>query len=172
MSASLNTDRLHGALWGLFAGDALAMPVHWYYDLSRLRQDFGEIKGYTAPKEKLRGSILSLSSTSGGGRGGFEGNIIGDVINHGKRKFWVRGADFFYHCTLQKGENTLEGQIARLAIRSLAGTNGLFSPKKFVSEFITFMTTPGSHNDTSVGNAAFFRGTHCRDLTPWWGTCL
>ena len=24
-------DRLRGALWGLFAGDALASPTHWYY---------------------------------------------------------------------------------------------------------------------------------------------
>jgi len=26
-------DRLAGALWGLYAGDAIAMPVHWYYDV-------------------------------------------------------------------------------------------------------------------------------------------
>jgi ADP-ribosylglycohydrolase len=24
-------DRVKGALWGLFIGDALAMPSHWYY---------------------------------------------------------------------------------------------------------------------------------------------
>ena len=23
-------DRMRGALWGMFVGDALAMPVHWY----------------------------------------------------------------------------------------------------------------------------------------------
>lgn len=23
------TDRLRGALWGIFIGDALAMPAHW-----------------------------------------------------------------------------------------------------------------------------------------------
>ena len=27
-------ERLRGALWGMFVGDALAMPVHWYYDLA------------------------------------------------------------------------------------------------------------------------------------------
>ena len=26
-------DRLRGALWGLFAGDAVASPTHWYYCL-------------------------------------------------------------------------------------------------------------------------------------------
>jgi hypothetical protein len=24
-------DRMRGALWGMHIGDALAMPVHWYY---------------------------------------------------------------------------------------------------------------------------------------------
>jgi hypothetical protein len=62
------------------------LPPHFRH--SQLRTDFGSLKGYAAPKEKLRGSILSLSSTSGGGRGSFDGNIIGDVINHGKRKYW------------------------------------------------------------------------------------
>mmetsp|Transcript_17188 Transcript_17188/g.44787 ORF Transcript_17188/g.44787 Transcript_17188/m.44787 type:complete len:375 (-) Transcript_17188:261-1385(-) len=141
-------DRFCGALWGLFAGDALAMPAHWYYDLGRLGRDFGKIEGYVTPKEKLPGSILSLSSTSGGGRGGFDGQLIGDVINHGKRKYWGRGLNYFYHCTLQKGENTLEGQIARLAMRSLAQSGGTFVAKPFVSDFVSFMTTPGSHNDT------------------------
>ena len=38
--------RLSGALWGLFVGDALAMPVHWYYDLAQFREDFGYIRDY------------------------------------------------------------------------------------------------------------------------------
>lgn len=25
-------DRLRGCLWGIMVGDALSMPVHWYYD--------------------------------------------------------------------------------------------------------------------------------------------
>ena len=31
--------------------DALAMPVHWYYDVGRLRRDFGQITDYCAPKQ-------------------------------------------------------------------------------------------------------------------------
>ena len=26
-------DKIAGSLWALFIGDALAMPVHWYYDI-------------------------------------------------------------------------------------------------------------------------------------------
>jgi len=32
-----------------------------------------------------------LSNTGGGGRGGDVGEIIGTVINHGKKKYWGRG---------------------------------------------------------------------------------
>jgi len=67
-------------------------------------QDFPKgIRGYEKPKLHLPGSILSLSSTGGGGRGSDQGSIIGDVINHGKRPYWKRGANYHYHCTLAKG---------------------------------------------------------------------
>lgn len=113
------------------------LPLVWslqYYDTRRIFIDFGPtgINGYRAPKEKLRGSILSLSSTGGGGRGSAEGHIVGDVINHGKRKYWGRGLDFFYHNCLRQGENTLEGQLARVALRSLAKT-GAFQVDAFLA---------------------------------------
>ena len=39
--------RLENALWGLFIADALAMPVHWYYNLDNLERDFpGGVRGY------------------------------------------------------------------------------------------------------------------------------
>lgn len=35
-------DRIRGALWGLFAGDALASPTHWYYGgQPQVRGDYG-----------------------------------------------------------------------------------------------------------------------------------
>lgn len=52
---------------------------------------------------------MNLSSTGGGGRGNDKGEIIGSVINHGKKKYWGRGLNFHYHIGLQAGENTLEG---------------------------------------------------------------
>jgi ADP-ribosylglycohydrolase len=41
-------DCWRGALWGLFVGDALAMPVHGYYDVAALRRDFGVVRDFQA----------------------------------------------------------------------------------------------------------------------------
>ena len=148
-------DRVRASLWGLYIGDALAMPTHWYYDQGHLRRTFGQIKGYVAPMDKLPGSIMSLSNTGarrrsparisttllvhlvpcpsphstcltskvvyrahsqtgGGGRGGFQGSIVGDVILKGKKQYWDRGGNWFYHRGMSAGENTLEGVRARV----------------------------------------------------------
>ncbi len=44
-------DRIAGAVLGLFIGDALGVGPHWYYDLDKLHEDYGEyITDYSAPK--------------------------------------------------------------------------------------------------------------------------
>ena len=35
------SSRIKGALWAMYIGDSLAMPVHWYYDRSKIFKDFG-----------------------------------------------------------------------------------------------------------------------------------
>lgn len=72
------------------------MPVHWYYNPRDITKDFGEIRGYNAPKERHPSSIMSVSNTGGHGRGGQSGRIVGDVINHGKHKFWGKSS-VHYH---------------------------------------------------------------------------
>ena len=43
-------DRLRGAVWGQFVGDAVALGTHWIYDLSELSAKFpGGIFGFEAP---------------------------------------------------------------------------------------------------------------------------
>lgn len=43
-------DRLRGAVWGQFVGDAAALGTHWIYDLSKLSARFpGGIFGFEAP---------------------------------------------------------------------------------------------------------------------------
>lgn len=49
------------------------------------------------------------------------------------------------------GEGTLEAQLVRLQLRSMVETDGLFDFDNFLQKYITFMTTPGSHNDTYAG---------------------
>jgi len=143
-------DRVRASLWGLYIGDALAMPTHWYYDQGHLRRTFGQIKGYVAPMDKLPGSIMSLSNTGGGGRGGFQGSIVGDVILKGKKQYWERGGNWFYHRGMSAGENTLEGVITRLITKVIVD-KGTYDHDEIHSRYMHLMTTKGSHNDTYAG---------------------
>ncbi len=53
---------------------------------------------------------------------------------------------------MQAGENTLDTMIARLLIRSLT-TEKTLDVEKYLDDYIDFMTTEGSHNDTYAGTA-------------------
>jgi ADP-ribosylglycohydrolase len=45
-------DRLRGAIWGQFVGDAAALGTHWIYDLEELRSRFpGGVTGFEIPAE-------------------------------------------------------------------------------------------------------------------------
>ena len=88
MGQTFHHDRLRGALWGMFVGDALAMPAHWYYDVAALRRDFATVRGHQAPHEVHPDSIMSSSSTGAAGRGPQEGNVVGNIILHGKKHLW------------------------------------------------------------------------------------
>lgn len=47
----------------MFVGDAVAMPVHWYYDVPAIKRDFdGWISKYERPKNKHPTSILRVSN--------------------------------------------------------------------------------------------------------------
>ncbi|GBF98933.1 hypothetical protein Rsub_11725 [Raphidocelis subcapitata] len=140
-------DRVRGALWGVFIADALSMPVHWYYNPGDIKRDFGRVTDYRAPKERHPSSIMSLSNTGGHGRGDQKGRIIGDVINHGKHEFWGR-PNVHYHQGMAAGENTLNALCTRVVVRGIAADGGRYAPSTFLRDYVAFMTTPGSHNDT------------------------
>jgi ADP-ribosylglycohydrolase len=45
-------DRLRGAIWGQFVGDAAALGTHWIYDLDELQRLYPDgLHGFEAPKE-------------------------------------------------------------------------------------------------------------------------
>ena len=97
-------DRKRGSLLGMFIGDALAMPVHWYYDTRALQRDYGEITSYLKPRNPHPDSILWRSSFS---------PMAGVVdILHDQRQYWGT-KDIHYHQFLQAGENTLNVKLAR-----------------------------------------------------------
>ena len=139
-------DRMRGALWGFFIGDALAMPVHWYYNIAALWQDFGDIRDYQAPKAHHPNSIMALANTSKAGRGTQEGDIVGSVILKGKKQHWGQ-ANRHYHQGMQAGDNTLNLLCARVLLRSL-NTVGHYDSADFLREYVSFMTEPDRHNDT------------------------
>jgi ADP-ribosyl-[dinitrogen reductase] hydrolase len=150
------SDRAKAAYIGMMCGDSLSMPVHWYYSPSDITRDFGRITDFQAPKERHPSSIMQLSNTGGAGRGGQQGSIIGDVINHGKKQFWGK-PNMHYHQGMKAGENTLNAIVARLLVRTLIENegkgigvfdDGTEQPASFLSAYVKFMTTPGSHNDT------------------------
>ena len=172
--------KIKAALYGMYIGDALAMPVHWYYDTSRIRKDFGKagIQKYEAPVKHFPGSIMNLSNTGGGGRGSDKDSIVGEVILHGKKKFWLRGGSYHYHHGMSAGENTLDTLIARLMLKTIlsmeSGNRNIKSlyddPKNtnkskktkinkneftesFLDDYIKFMTTPDTHNDVYAATA-------------------
>jgi hypothetical protein len=168
-------NRLRGALWGFFAGDALASPTHWFY--GGRRQVIGEygqpITDYTQPNRHLGGSILNKSDPNGGGRTkaaskNSDVSIIGDVINHGKLPYWAPTESFHYHATLHKGENTLEVSIARVLMTSIVATGGRFDSEHFRTAYVAFMQRPGSHNDTyaSTCHRMFFANLVFRRPPP------
>lgn len=76
-------ERLQGAMWGIFIGDALAMPVHWYYDTLALKYE-------NAPEEGL------IANTMCGGDNCGRGTVLGALLGarNGMRCWpdrWVEG---------------------------------------------------------------------------------
>ena len=138
-------DRVRGALFGTFVADALSMPVHWYYDTRQLAADYGFVTDYLAPQARHAGSIMGKSSTGGHGRGGQSGDIIGRVINHGKRDLWLRPS-VHYHVGMRAGENTLNAGVARVAMGSVVdlyaagGDVAQFDPAVFLDRYGVFVT--------------------------------
>jgi ADP-ribosylglycohydrolase len=130
----------------MFVGDALAMPVHWYYDVAALQRDFGTIRDYQAPKDFHPNSILSLASTARAGRGSQEGEVVGGVILKGKKPYWGR-PNTHYHRGMQPGDNTLNLLCVRVLIRAMNAA-GRYDPAVFLRDYVAFMTAPDSHNDT------------------------
>jgi ADP-ribosylglycohydrolase len=130
----------------MFVGDALAMPAHWYYDVAALMRDFGTLRDYQAPPDYHPSSIMSLASTAGAGRGSQTGDVVGHVILHGKKHLWGK-PNRHYHHGLRSGDNTLNLLCVRVLLRTMIAS-GRYQSDEFLRQYIAFMTTPGTHNDT------------------------
>ncbi len=127
-------------LLGALAADAVAMPVHWYYDRAALARDYGQISTYLAPKNPHADSILWRSSYTAL-------NERGDIL-HDQARYWgQRGVH--YHQFLAAGENTLNYQLAARLHEQILSL-GHYDADAWLDLYIDFMLTPGRHRDTYV----------------------
>jgi ADP-ribosylglycohydrolase len=139
-SPSMPIHVFHNAYLGSLVADAVAMPVHWYYDREALRAEYGIITGYLAPKNPHTGSILWRSHHTAP-------NEKGEIL-HDQAVYWGQRG-IHYHQFLKAGENTLNFQLARELVL-LCERTGAYNPDAWLDRYIEFMRTPGSHRDTYV----------------------
>lgn len=140
MTHETRTAKRKGVALGSFIGDALAMPVHWYYDRTAMFRDYGEVRDFAAPRHPHSGSILWRSVYKAL-------NERGEIL-HDQARYWgQRGVH--YHRNLKAGENTLNLQLALRLARVLQAF-GDYDRDAYLSVYIQFMTTRGSHNDTYI----------------------
>ncbi len=133
-------DHLRNLAWGSFIGDALAMPVHWYYDRTALHRDYGIVRDYMAPRNPHADSILWRSEYT-------PLNERGDILREQAQYWGQRG--IHYHQFLHAGENTLNLQLAKVLIESIVARGG-YDADDYLRRYIEFMLTPGRHRDTYV----------------------
>jgi len=127
-------------LYGLCIGDALAMPVHWYYNRLALQNDYGLITDYLTPRNPHPDSILWRSA--------YQATSSKGEILHDQAQYWGKRG-IHYHQFLKAGENTLNIKICHLLIESLNQNEG-YDETDFLNRYINFMTTPYNHQDTYI----------------------
>ena len=134
------TNSAVSAFLGALVADAVAMPVHWYYDRDALDRDYGPVGGYLAPRNPHPDSILWRSSY-------VPPNDKGDILRE-QAAFWGRRG-VHYHQFLQAGENTLNSQLA-VELAAMIREEGGYDPARWLDRYIAFMLEPGRHRDTYV----------------------
>jgi len=134
-------DRLYGAWWGAFIGDAIAAPTHGYSSVKLLGADYGTINSMVAPKSIHPQSVLfSLPRP--------ELPPEFDYIGEKRRELWSRHGTH-PHYGFQAGENTLPLFLA-LHLTASMMPSGKFDIDAWMSRYQAVMTSPEGHNDTFI----------------------
>ena len=157
MNVHNRQQREQGALYGAAIGDALAMPVHWYYDRVALARDYGVVDRYLEPRNPHPDSILWRSQYHALNKKG--------EIRHNQATWWGQKG-IHYHQFLKAGDNTLTWQLANELMVSLKECCG-YQRDDYLHRYIRFLTTPGMHQDTYLEEChrGFF-ANYARDLPP------
>jgi ADP-ribosylglycohydrolase len=133
-------DAAFGGFVGSLVADALAMPVHWYYDQRAIDRDHGSLEGYAAPRNPHPDSILWRSNWPAP-------SAKLDIL-HDQRQYWGRRG-VHYHQFLAAGENTLNFRLAA-ELHGFLRRNRDYDPERWLDRYVAFMTEPGRHRDTYV----------------------
>lgn len=133
---------------GALAADAVAMPVHWYYDTQALDADYGQLEGYVAPKSPHCDSILWRSRY-------IPRNAKGNIL-HEQARFWGQRG-IHYHQFLKAGENTINYKLGK-ELYQLVTDQGRYDASAWLERYINRMLEPDWHEDTYLEeyHRAFF----------------
>jgi len=141
-------DNLYLGFLGSLVGDAVAMPVHWYYNTLALDRDYGAIDRYLAPRNPHPDSILWRSHYQ-------PLNKKGDIL-HEQARYWGQKG-IHYHQFLVAGENTLNLKLARELFQWITDRKN-YDPSAWLEHYIACMRNSHWHRDTYVEeyHRAFF----------------
>ncbi len=144
------TDPATVAFFGSLAADAVAMPVHWYYDTAALDRDYPSLVAaaddepsgspYLATHNPHSGSILWRSQWT-------PPSPSYDILREQARFWGQRGVH--YHQFLAAGENTLNFRLAAELFDQVR-RNRAYDPEKWLARYVSLMLEPGWHRDTYV----------------------
>lgn len=150
MAPPTTEDRVAGALYAMMAGDAIAVPLHWYYTrekrdedrakyyndtLDRLYQINPEIREKHPDSGKYFKVVSQLFVKSNDLNAKF--GAVEELISKEHRPMWDI-ENVHYHATLDKGENTRTTELAKLLCQSLVELNGEYSAEHYVDLYIDF----------------------------------
>lgn len=161
--------RITNALWGLFIGDSLSMPVHWYYNRRNIEREFdGGITGYESPRHPHPESFMVGMEYKPDVRRADELHRPYDILQNHSRFYSTSYSElaidrteregehgnavaaleerYHYHHGLSAGDNTLGAQLVRVLLRSIVERE-TYDPEHFITRFVEHLTTPGSNRD-------------------------
>ncbi|MEO0999447.1 MAG: ADP-ribosylglycohydrolase family protein [Pseudomonadota bacterium] len=161
--------RIANALWGLFIGDALAMPAHWFYNRENLRAAFdGGVTGYEDARHPHPEAFMLGMTYQPDLEGAARLSRPYDILHENARFYRTNYATFefdlsaregehgnataaaperyHYHHGLKAGEMTVNAQLVRVLMRSVVEA-GRYDPVAFLETMVAHMTTPGRNHD-------------------------
>ncbi len=142
------TDPAAAMFLGSLVADAVAMPVHWYYDTAALDRDYPELAAaagggagpcpYLAPQNPHAGSILWRSQWTAP-------DPKHDILREQAAYWGKRG--IHYHQFLTAGENTLNFRLAT-ELFEMVRRDRAYDAETWLGRYVTLMLEPGWHRDT------------------------